>query len=248
MIISASVAESLFPGEDPLGKRLNMNMPPNHVWRHIVGVVGDVRDDALSVEAGRQMYFPPIVLPLATPAFGGTLVVKTSGEDPLSVLGSVRQAVADVIPSASLGQAQTLDEVVAGSEGERRFVMWLLMSFAGAALVLSIVGLYGVLFYSVTMRTKEFGVRIALGASPDAVVRSVVTQGVSLAGAGAVLGLGAAVWLTQLLRGLLFEVAPLDLVTYIGVAGVLVVVALLTTGLPARRATRIDPVRALRAD
>ena len=248
VIISESVAESLFPGEDPLGKRLNMNMPPNHVWRDIVGVVGDVRDDALSVEAGRQMYFPPIVLPLATPAFGGTLVVKTSGEDPLSVLGSVRQAVADVIPSASLGQAQTLDEVVAGSAGERRFVMWLLMSFAGAALVLSIVGLYGVLSYSVTMRAKEFGVRIALGASPDAVVRSVVTQGVSLAGAGAVLGLGAAVWLTQLLRGLLFEVAPLDLVTYVGVAGVLVVVALLTTGLPARRATRIDPVRALRAD
>jgi putative ABC transport system permease protein len=247
IIVSETMAASLFPGENPLGRRLNVDMPPDQVWRDVVGVVGDVRVNSLSVEADRQMYFPPVGLPMASPAFGGTLVVRTDG-DPMSLVASVRRAVAEVEPSAALGQPQALQDVVAGSEGERHFVMYLLMSFAGAALLLSVVGLYGVLSYSVTVRTREFGVRIALGASPDAVLRSVLAYGSALVAIGAVLGLGASVWLTRLLSGLLFEVRPLDGVTYVGVATVLVVVAVVTTGLPARRATRIDPAQALRIE
>jgi putative ABC transport system permease protein len=174
-----------------------------------------------------------------------TLLVRTTVE-PLSIVGAVRQAVWSIDPNQPISNVTTLEKVVADSIAQRRLNMLLMGLFGGLAMLLSAVGIYGLLSHAVTQRTQEMGIRIALGAQVGDVLRLVLKQGMTLALAGLGIGLICAFALTRLIRGLLFGVGPNDAMTFIVVAGVLTIVALLACYLPARRATKVDPLIALR--
>jgi predicted permease len=245
-IISESMARTAFPEVSPIGKRINVNMPPDGIWREIIGVVGDVRIDGLSRATSDQMYFPPIHLPFRSPL--GLNIVAKSSADLSTLAGPARRVVSALDASTPIDRFETLEQVVAGSEAERTFVIILLSLFAGVALLLATTGLYGVISYTVALRTREIGLRLALGAKPASVLRMVLGQSSVLVGLGGLAGLAGAAVLTRLLTSLLFEVRPVDPMTYGAVAVFLVIVALLTSLVPARRATRIEPILALRAE
>ena len=172
-------------------------------------------------------------------------MVRTTGA-PLAMVDSVRKVILEVDPSQPVANIRTLDDVLAASVAQRRFTMTLLGGFAGAALLLAAIGLYGVIAYAVQQRAREIGIRMALGATRRDVLRLVLRQGLNLAGIGVVVGIAAALGLTRVLSKLLYEVKPIDLPTFTGVSLVLLIVALLASWLPARRAAKVDPMVALR--
>jgi putative ABC transport system permease protein len=240
VVISEALAREHFPNEEPLGQRIHLDVLSGKIdegWE-IVGVVGDVRQHGLG-EAGR-----PCVYRQASRSTGN-LVVRTTGA-PLAMAESVRKAILEVDPSQPVANVRTMDDVLAASMGQRRFVMTLLGGFAGAALLLAAIGLYGVIAYAVQQRTREIGIRMALGATRRDVVSLVLRQGIKLAGIGVVVGIAAALGLTRVLTKLLYEVKPIDLPIFTGVSLVLLAVALLASWLPARRAAKVDPMVALR--
>jgi putative ABC transport system permease protein len=230
-----------FANHDPIGKQINF-------WgarRTIVGIVGNERFHGLDEPAPIALYAPLAQAPSANGA--GALLVRTAG-DPASIVSAVRGAIREQDPALAVFGLEPFSETMSRSVAERRFTMLVLGLLASVALVLAAVGVHGVLSYSVTQRTREIGIRLALGALPGRVLRLVVFEGVALALTGAVLGLAAAYVLTRSMGTLLFEVAPTDPVTFVVVPAGLVLVALAASYIPARRATRIDPVRALRAE
>jgi putative ABC transport system permease protein len=174
-----------------------------------------------------------------------TLLVRTTSE-PLSVVGAVRAAVLAIDPNQPISNVSTLEKVVDDSMAQRRLNMLLMGLFGGLAMLLSAVGIYGLLSHAVTQRTQEMGIRMALGAQVSDVLKLVLKQGMTFALLGEAIGLVAALLLTRLLRGLLFGVTPNDVTTFVAVIGVLSTVALLACYLPARRATKVDPLIALR--
>jgi putative ABC transport system permease protein len=246
-MINQALAHKHFPKGDAIGKRVAFTQQ-QPVWYQIVGVVGAIRHRALDA---REM--PELYVPNAQPLFAGPTVrplfvaVRTNG-DPLAMTPSVRQAVAAVDPDQPISDVRSMDQRVSQSLGPRRFNMTLLGMFAAVALALSAIGIYGVVAYAVTERTHEIGVRLALGASPRDVVAMVVGQGLSLAVAGAAIGVVAAVVLTRLMARLLYGVTATDPLTFGAVALLLLLVAAGAAWLPARRATAVDPLIALRSD
>ena len=240
VIVNETMARKLWPGESPVGRKI-------WVWydekfhREIVGVVADTRQ-FLDTEAESQMY-----VPFAQDAGWGSLslVVRTNG-DPAALAGAVRNEIRAVDKGIPIYNVKTLDEVVATSAAPRRTPMLLLSSFAGVAMLLAMLGIYGVTAYYVTQRTHEIGVRIALGAQMRDVLKLVLTRGVIFALAGIAIGAAGAFGLTRYLATLLFGVPPIDLMTFAIVAAVLVMVALLASVIPARRAAKVDPLVALR--
>ena len=240
VIISETMARRFFPDEDPIGKRLGNGEDDN--WREIVGVVADVRHFGLDAEARPTMYFPD----RQAPSRGMSLVVRAGGGDPLALAGAVRGAVLALDPNLAVAGLGTLDALVSDSIATPRFVLLLIGAFAGVALLLAAVGIYGVMAYAVGERTHEIGVRMALGAQPGDVLRLVVGQGMTLVVAGVGLGLVGAFALTRLMATLLFQVSATDPLIFASVPAVLAGVALLACYLPARRATRVDPLVALR--
>jgi len=240
VIVNETMARKLWPGESPIGRKI-------WVWydekfhREIVGVVGDTRV-SLDTEAEPQMY-----VPFAQDAGWGTLslAVRTRGE-PTELAGAVRNEIRAVDKGVTIYNVKTLNDVVALSAAPRRTPMLLLSSFAGVAMLLAMLGIYGVTAYYVTQRTHEIGVRIALGAQMRDVLKLVLTRGVIFALAGIVIGVAGAFGLTRYLMTLLFGVRPIDLMTFVLVAAILMVVALLACVIPARRAAKIDPLVALR--
>jgi cell division protein FtsX len=211
-----------------------------------------------SIAAGprRTLYLPVLGdLPrrpdttVALPRLPGsqTVVVRTS-VPPGSVVPAVRRIVRELDPKVPIARVRTLDEVVAGASARARLTAVLLAAAAGTALLLGIIGIYGVVSYAVSLRTSEFGIRLALGATPARVQRLVLGQGALVAVAGTGLGVAAALALTRLLRGLLYEISPVDPVAFVAMPVLLLLVALLASYLPARRAARIDPARAMRAE
>jgi putative ABC transport system permease protein len=242
VIVNETLARRHWPGEDPIGKRVKISWNDDRE-DEIVGVVGDVRQAELETEPRATTYWP-----YARNPYGSmTLTVRSAGE-PLSVVSAIREIVRDRDPQLALADVKTLDEVVSRSVAERRLMMVLLAIFACAALLLAAVGIYGVIAYSVTQRTQEIGIRLALGAQRSDVLRMVVGQAAGLAGAGIFLGAGGAILLTRFMTDLLFGVRPFDPLTFSAVAAILASVALLASYLPARRATRVDPAIALRAE
>ncbi len=209
----------------------------------IVGVVGSVRDQSLAEEPNGETYLSAFQTPLDV----ATVVARTSG-DPASLSGALRAAVHDVDPNLPVYRVQTMQAVVADSLSDRRFNATLLTIFAGLALVLASVGVYGVISYSVSQRTAELGLRLALGAKRREVLAMVVRQGMVLVGGGIALGLAGAFAAGRFLSSLVVGITVRDPVTFAGVALALLAVALLATWLPARRATRVDPVVALRSE
>jgi ABC-type antimicrobial peptide transport system permease subunit len=207
----------------------------------IVGIAADVRQSGLDSDPLPGMYRPCTqVAPQSA-----MLAVRTQG-DPLRFVGAVRHQVSSIDREQPISEVKTMDDVLEESEGQRRLTMLLLACFAATAVLLTAVGLYGVIAYSIVQRTKEVGIRRALGAQRSDILSLVVTQGLGLAFAGVAIGIGAAFALTRILSSLLFEISPTDPATFVVVSLGFVVVALAATLLPARRATRIDPMAALR--
>ncbi len=243
-VISETIARRDLAGEDPLGKRLHVSIGrPGGVDYEIVGVVPDIKIASLEGAAGPAVYVPHTQLAIGMM----TLVVRTS-LDPMSLVTSVGGAVRAIDPELPLADVATMDEVVARTMARPRVIAVLLSAFALMALALAAVGVYGVMAYMVAQRTREIGVRMALGASPGSVLRMVMSQAVRLVSAGVAAGFIAAAALSPLLATLLYETNPLDPAAFAGTGVVLLLVATLASYIPARRSTRIAPVEALRGD
>jgi putative ABC transport system permease protein len=246
-IVNESFVRHYFPNENALGQRLRPS-PPGRIWNNerlttfeIVGVVRDVKLAGLEAPSEPAYYLPASQAPLQDM----TLLVRTT-TDPLSIVGAVRGAVLSIDPNQPISNVSTLEKVVDESIAQRRLNMLLMGLFGGLAMLLSAVGIYGLLSHAVTQRTQEMGIRMALGAQVSDVLELVLKQGMMLALAGEAIGLAGAFALTRLMRGLLFGVTPNDTTTFVVVAGVLGAVALLACYVPARRATKVDPLVALR--
>jgi putative ABC transport system permease protein len=244
-IVNQSLVRRFFPGLDPIGHRVTFDNPDgqNVRWITIVGVAADARRSGLDVGPRPELYLPHAQYSTADM----TLILRTTG-DPLSLAGSVRAAVEELDPELPLARIATLDRLIGASVAERRFHMLLLAVFSALALVLAAIGIYGVIAFVVSRRTREFGVRLALGAQRADLLRMVLGQGARVIVAGTALGITGALALTRVLEGLLYETSPTDAPTFLGVTATLVGVALVACYIPARRATRIDPVVSLRAE
>jgi putative ABC transport system permease protein len=244
-LVNEKMAASIWPHGDPLGQRLTFDDPekPGVTWMTVVGVVGDVKQQALSDEPSFEVYEPQ----LQDPAAATTLVVR-SGGDPTALVASIRRAVLGLDPDLPVYRVRTLVEVVDESLAQNRLSTVLLGLFAGLALVLAAVGVYGVISYSVAQRTHEMGIRMALGAHRADVLRLVIRQGMGLVGVGLALGLLGAWFATRVLSGLVFGVSTKDPMTFVLVPALLASVALLANYVPARRATQVDPQVALRQE
>ena len=238
-VINEAMARVFFPGEDPLGRHLKYN----EVSREIVGIVGDIRHFGLSEEPRPEYYFP-----FRQDALSDETLVVRGSSGGTNLVPSVRAAIRDLDPDLAVAKVRTLDTLVAGSVAQPRFRAVLLGGFAALALLLSAVGIYGVLAAAVTQRTREIGVRMALGAKRRDVLAMIVGQGMSLVGFGMGAGLIGSLALTRVLSGLLYPVSATDPFAFAGAAILLGSVALLACGLPAYQASRVEPMAALRVE
>jgi putative ABC transport system permease protein len=237
VIINQEAVRRYWPDENPIGQRLTVEQRA----RTIIGVVGNVKQSGLDIETRPEMFWPYYQLPVPF----GTFVVRTTG-DPVGLISSVRSAMHGVDRDLPLYGMKTVDDVIAESVAPQRLNMLLLGIFAGLALVLAAVGLYGVISYSVSQRTREIGIRMALGASHKSVLRLVVSQGISLALIGVAIGVTASLFLTKLMATLLFGVSVTDPITFVAISLLLIGVTTVASIVPARRAMKVDPMVALR--
>ena len=241
VIISNSVKARYWPGTSALGKRIDIG----NVSARVVGVVGDVREESLDEPADQSLY-----LPMVNAAGGGvqamTMTVRTAVE-PLSLVSTIRGAIAEVDSDLPMAKVQSMERVLGNSMSRTSFTMSVLVIAALIALFLGAVGIYGVLSYVVSLRTLEIGTRLALGASPGAMRRMVLSQGMRLTGVGVLIGLVAALVLGRLMVALLYGVSPVDPTTLVATSAIFLAVAVLASLLPAARAARTAPVDALRA-
>jgi putative ABC transport system permease protein len=243
LVVNDAFARRFFPNGDAIGKHIRLGkLTAEFPWATIVGIVGDVRGFALDEPPVPTMYWPVAQI-RATPSLA--IVVRTQN-DPGALSFAVRQAIAEIDQAQPIYDVQPLDQLVSKSLGQRRFTLTLMLLFGVIALVLSAIGIYGVMAFAVTQRTQEIGIRMALGASAIDVLKMVVGSGMFLATIGVVVGLIGAFALTRLMASLLFGVSPTDLVTFGLVTAGLLMVALLACYIPARRATKVDPLVALR--
>jgi putative ABC transport system permease protein len=242
-IVSQGLADKLWPGVDPLGKRIRVGGIKGKD-RRIVGVAGSVKHRGLDATTGLQWYVPEHQWGSDNQEM---LVVRTS-VDPSSMAATVRKTIAAIDPTQPIVKIATMDQLIATSTAQRRLALVLFTAFAIAALLLAVAGVYGVLAGSVAERTREIGVRSALGATPRNIIGLVVGQGGRLAAIGIALGLAGSLAVTRYLNSLLFNVAPNDPITFGGVAALLALVTLAACLIPATRAARVDPSRALRSE
>jgi predicted permease len=240
-VINQTMARRLWPNEDPVGRRFKMGTNPQTPWSTVIGVVGDLRHEALEVEPAAEFY----IWYLQGPPVAPFIVVRTQG-DPAALAGSVRAELKALEKDLAVYDMRTMTEVRSASVAERRFILVLALAFGLLALTLAAVGVYGVMALVVSERTQEMGIRLALGAPPVQVLALVVRQGLTLAAVGIVVGSAASMALTPMMTRLLYGVGLFDPVTLAGVPALLLVVALIACVIPARRAMRVDPVTALR--
>jgi putative ABC transport system permease protein len=241
VVINETFAKRYFPGQDPLGQRLVIYMKDENLPTEIIGVVGDSKHMGLDKEIEPMTYWPHPELVYA----GMTLAIRTKG-DAASIAPAVRNAVAAIDPDQPVSDVATMEQLLAVSVSRSRFNTTLLMIFALVALVMAVVGIYGVMSYTVSQRTHEIGIRMALGAQIGDVMKMVVMRGVVLGLIGVAVGITAAFALTRLLTTLLFEVEPTDKLIFASVAVGSFLMTLLACSIPARRATKVDPLKALR--
>jgi predicted permease len=244
VVIDENLARQYWPGEDPIGKRIQPSSGEGSFT--IVGIAGHVLGANLAADSGKgAVYFDLFQEKQALPA--AWIMAKTSG-DPAGMAAAIREAVRATDPNQPVHTFTTLDDLVSNSLAPRRFVMRLLGFFAVTALFMAGLGLYGVISYSVTLRTREIGIRIALGAKPGSVLLGVLSQGLRLTGIGVVIGLAGSLSINRLLTSQLFQVNAFDPLIFASMAAALLVAALLASYLPARRAVRVDPLSALRSE
>ena len=244
VIISEKTAEQFWPGQDPIGKRLKPGLSTSSSpWREVIGIVKDVRQNDFVASPKRQMYFSYRQLKNIR---ANALVVRTNIE-PMSLAVPVRNAIWSVDKDQTVADIDTMDHIVAQAVARQRFSMLLLGLFAALALLLASIGIYGVMSYSVAQRTREIGIRIALGARRADVLQMTLNQALKLVGVGMIIGLIAAFLLTRVLASLLYGISATDPMTFIGISVVLLAIAILASYMPAVRATKVDPITALRA-
>ena len=244
-VVNQSMARMFWGNQSPVGRRIRPGF--TDPWCTVVGVVADVKNAGLDQPTGTELFLP-FNQPQGMEDAGIQkmyLVLRASGS-PSNFINAVRQGVRDLDPGLPLAEVRTMDNVMSDAQSRPRFLTTLLSIFAGVALILATVGIYGVISYSVAQRTTEFGLRMALGAKRKDVLKSVVVQGLKLTLAGVAIGIGGALALTRFLSSLLYGVKPSDPATFIAVSLLLASVALLASYIPARRATRVDPMVALR--
>src|SRR5262245_7071471 len=237
LLVSETLASAVFPNEDPLGKRLLLGLNEQAPFE-IIGVVGDIRHHALALTPSPVMYLPML-------STGGTNLTIRAAGDPLSLATAVRREVMAIDRDQPVAAVRTMEQALSESVSAPRYRTALLGLFAAVALLLAAIGIYGVIAYATAQRTHELGVRMALGAQSKDVLKLVVGQGIKLALAGVLLGVGGALALTRLVNNLLFSVSATDPLTFSAVAILLTLVALLACWIPARRATKVDPLVAL---
>ena len=243
IVIDEEFAKRHWPNEDPIGKHVRIGgSNPQNPKLEVIGVVGRVKMESLNQNSDRvQGYFPFAQVPQS-----GMTVIMKGASDPNQLIGAVRAAVKQIDPDQPIYSPRTMDDIRAESVAGERLNLTLLSLFAGIALVLAVVGIYGVMSYSVTQRTHEIGIRMAIGARPRDVFTMILGHGMKLAIIGVVIGLAAAFALTRLMASMLFGVAPTDATTFGGIAALLIGVALLACYLPGRRATKVEPTISLR--
>ncbi len=242
VIINETLARRLWPGEDPVGKRIKQGFPEeDSPWREVVGVVNDVKMNGVERATSMQTYVPFTQMPGVSVG----LIVRTQGSS-RALAHSVEQAIHGLDKDLPVFLIRTMDDILGKSLAGRRLMLILLVSFAALALVLASVGIYGVISYAVRQRTHELGIRQALGAQPRDILQLILSQGLKLSLMGIAMGLVAALALTRWMESLLFDVRPADALTYGVIAVGLLLVALLASWIPARRATKVDPLTALR--
>ena len=244
VIINDTMARQFWPDANPVGQRIQLTWEPPSVVREIVAVAGDARSQALSATPALESYVPYPQSPF--PGMG--FVVRTQGSDPASILPAARQRIGAIDPDLPLVRPQTLAAVVDTAAGSTRLSSVLTAVFALLAALLASVGIYSLIAYSVAERTRELGIRVALGADRRAVVRLIVGEGLKLAGIGIGLGLAGSYLLTGTLQTMLYEVSPLDPAVLAATSAAVLLVAIVASYVPARRALRIDPMTVLRGE
>jgi len=244
LIVNKALAQRYWPGEDVIGKRITFeDHPKESDWMTIVGEVGDVKDKPNSAAAEPAFWWPP-----RQRLDPDIYLVVRSNADPQSLIGAVREQVRGLDPSLAVADIRLMDQIADAGIATPRFAFFLVGLFAGLAIVLAAIGTYGVISYSVSQRIPEFGLRLALGAPPRGLLRLVLAQAARLAVAGTVLGIVVALALARVMRSLVYNVSPADPLTFAAVGLMVIAIALLACWLPARRATRANPMVALRAE
>jgi len=244
VIVNQAFVRKFFPGEDPLGKRINRGAPfiggllP---WETIIGLVADTKNHALDAPTQPEFYTPHLQHP-----FWPLAMILRTGVDPGSLAAAVRNEIWAVDKDMPVYDVSTMNQIISGTLSQRRFSLLLLSLFSILALLLTAAGVYGVMSYSVTQRSHEIGIRMSLGAGHYDIMKTVVGRGMALAFAGAAFGVVAALALTRVIASLLFNIKETDAVTFIATSGLLLGVALAANLIPARRATKVDPLNALR--
>jgi len=242
-IVNKTMAMTFWPNQNPIGRRLRPG--GNKTWCTVVGVVDDVKNAGLDRPAGTEIY-----LPHRQPSGQGYnnmyVVMRARGGDPRAMAGAVREQLSEIDPAIPLGEVRLMEDVLLRAQARPRFLTLLLSLFSGVALAIATVGIYGVVSYSVARRTKEFGLRMVLGAQSGDVLGLVMKQGAGMVAIGIVAGLATAFALTRLMASLLFGVTATDIPTFASVTVILFGVALAACYIPARRATRVDPIQTLR--
>jgi len=254
VIINEAFARKFYPDENPIGKRVRVCCGPQHPLQTVVGVVGDVKQQGLEAPTGTEVYIPmrqSIDIYNAAPN-RLNIVLRADGLTPASLITPARNAITNIAPAFPVADVRTMDQVMWSAVAKPRFLTFLMTVFAGLALVLAVVGVYGVMSYNVEQRTRELGIRVALGARPAGVRRLVLSQGMFLVGLGVAIGLAGAVALnaalSKVFSEVLFETRALDPVTFILVGALIISAAALACWIPALRATRVDPMVALRSE
>ena len=246
VVIGKTTAERLWPGEDPIGRRVTLAGGPNNPPRTIVGIVGDVHHEGLHLPVSYQAYMPQSQAPW--PQSNMTMLIRVQdGQDPAAIAAAARERLRAIDPQQPIIRMRSYDSIISTLMATRRFTLVLLAAFAGTALLLAIVGLYGALSFVVTQRQREIGVRVALGAGQADIRRLVMAQGLRPVAIGIVIGLGSAAAAGQLLTTMLYGVAPTDATTYAVTLGAVILSATLACLLPARRAAALDPAATLRS-
>jgi putative ABC transport system permease protein len=243
-IVNESMARAYWPSEDAVGKRFKLGVP-NAPWVTIVGIVDDVRQMGMDVPVKAEMYLPYRQIS-SHPWYGPRDLVVRTARDPMSLVSAVREVIRTVAPDQPVSNIATMEELLTRETGSRRLGMILLSAYAGLALLLASLGIYGVLSYLVVQQTPEIGVRLALGALQRDILGLVLKKGAGLVLGGVAIGGMASFALTRLMASLLFGVSATDPVTFLGISLLLTGVALAACFVPARRATKVDPMVALR--
>jgi putative ABC transport system permease protein len=241
-IVDQTLARQYWPNENPIGKRVKSGpIQSTNPWLNIIGVVGDVKTDSLELQEAPHIYLSDF----QAPAYNSVIYLRTAG-DPGTLGDAIRPEVEAVDPNVPVYAVRTMEDVIARSMAERRFALQILGFFAGVALLLAAIGIYGVMAYTFSQRRHEIGIRMALGAQPRDILRMALSEGMTLVAVGLGSGLVGALILTRFLHSMLFAVSPNDPLTFVALPALLAAVALLACFVPARRATQVDPLVALR--